>query len=364
MGGQATQSAQVQNTSNQSKSEPHPYIQGDLLKQIEQLRAWQENNPNAPGYFPEGTVAPMDPRTASVNTTAWQRGVTGLGYGIDPTLKTMMADTLSGKNLDVGRNPYFQQSLDNINRRQSEVWADTVKPAIDSTFAGAGRTVGGLHGANVVRSAMDLGRAQAEAGIGAMSSLYDAERNRQNQIAGLAPAINSMDWQNIAGMRDAANSDYDYAQRLLDDQNAKYQYDAYAQPDFLTGMAQRYLGMFPGGQTLGSGTSQGWGTSSSGGDGIGSILGPIASVIGTGIQTLPYLGFASDRRMKTDINKLGVDPLTGLPMYAYRYKDDPKTYPKVVGPMAQDIEERGGPIRRVGGRKVIMARPAVSRGLM
>ena len=283
MGSQPTQGMQVQSTNSENKSEPHPYIQGDLLKQIEQLRTWQEKNPTAPGYLPGGTVAPMDPRTASVNTAAWQRGAGGMGYGVDPALKAMMADTLSGKNLDVGRNPYFQQNLDNINRRQNEVWADTVKPTMDSTFAGAGRTAGGLHGANVVRSAMDLGRAQAEAGIGAMSSLYDAERNRQNQIAGLAPSINAMDWQNIAGMREAANSDYAYAQRLLDDKNAKYQYEAYAQPDFLTGMAQRYLGMFPGGQTLGSGTQQGWSTSGGGGGGAGQFIGPAVSIAGTAL---------------------------------------------------------------------------------
>jgi hypothetical protein len=283
MGSQPTQGMQVQNTSSQSKSEPHPYIQGDLLKQIEQLRAWQEKNPTAPGYFPGGTVAPMDPRTASVNTAAWQRGAGGMGYGVDPALKAMMADTLAGKNLDVGKDPYFQQNLDNINRRQNEVWADSVKPAIDSTFAGAGRTVSGLHGANVVRSAMDLGRAQAEAGIGAMSRLYDAERNRQTQVAGLAPAINAMDWQNIAGMREAANADYAYAQRLLDDRNARHQYDASAQPDFLTGMAQRYLGMFPGGQTLGSGRTQALATGGGGGGDAGQYIGPAMSLAGSAL---------------------------------------------------------------------------------
>ena len=63
----------------------------------------------------------------------------------------------------------------------------------------------------------------------------------------------------------------------------------------------------------------------------------------------------SDRRDKTDIEKLGIDPLTGLPMYAYRYKSDPKTYPKVVGPMAQDMEGRDGPwhVREIDGHKVV-----------
>ena len=46
--------------------------------------------------------------------------------------------------------------------------------------------------------------------------------------------------------------------------------------------------------------------------------------------------FGSDRHLKTDITKVGVHPPTGLPMYSYRYKGDPKSYPKVTGPMAED----------------------------
>ena len=45
----------------------------------------------------------------------------------------------------------------------------------------------------------------------------------------------------------------------------------------------------------------------------------------------------SDENEKTDKKKIGKDPDTGLDLYSYRYKGDPKTYPKVVGPMAQDF---------------------------
>lgn len=62
----------------------------------------------------------------------------------------------------------------------------------------------------------------------------------------------------------------------------------------------------------------------------------------------------SDRREKTDIEKLGKDPESGLEMYAYRYKSDPKTYPKVVGPMAQDVEKASpGSTTKIGGKMVI-----------
>ena len=60
---------------------------------------------------------------------------------------------------------------------------------------------------------------------------------------------------------------------------------------------------------------------------------------------------------------LGVDGVTGLPIYAYDYKADVKKAkedkapmpPKRVGPMAQDMEKiMPGSTAEIGGKKVIM----------
>ena len=56
---------------------------------------------------------------------------------------------------------------------------------------------------------------------------------------------------------------------------------------------------------------------------LGSLFGAVAPL--------------SDRREKTDIKRIDTHGPTGLPIYAYRYKGDPKTYPKVAGPMAEDV---------------------------
>lgn len=81
-------------------------------------------------------------------------------------------------------------------------------------------------------------------------------------------------------------------------------------------------------------------------------LGAVGSAA-TGAAAL-YPLIVSDERMKTDITKVGRDKETGLDMYAYRYKGDPKTYPKVVGPMAQDIEKKyPEQVREVAGRKAV-----------
>lgn len=80
--------------------------------------------------------------------------------------------------------------------------------------------------------------------------------------------------------------------------------------------------------------------------------------VGTALQAIGTIGqmamMFSDENEKTDIEKLGKDSETGLDMYAYRYKSDPKTYPKVVGPMAQDVGKKfPGSTKRIGGKLVI-----------
>lgn len=75
-----------------------------------------------------------------------------------------------------------------------------------------------------------------------------------------------------------------------------------------------------------------------------------------GMSALGSMGFApfSDRTAKTDIKKVGKDDETGLDIYSYRYKGDPKSYPKVVGPMAQDIQKKyPDQVREIGGKLAV-----------
>jgi hypothetical protein len=81
------------------------------------------------------------------------------------------------------------------------------------------------------------------------------------------------------------------------------------------------------------------------------------------------LGLLSDRDEKTDIKKIGEDERTKLPLYEYRYKSDVAVHgrgiPKVVGPMAQDIEKlMPGATMRVGGKLVVKAEAAKTLGIL
>jgi len=76
---------------------------------------------------------------------------------------------------------------------------------------------------------------------------------------------------------------------------------------------------------------------------IGGFLGGASTMFGS-----------SDPSMKTDIQKVGKDKETGLNMYSYRYKGDPKTYPKVVGPMADEIQKKyPDKVKRIGGKLAV-----------
>lgn len=80
-----------------------------------------------------------------------------------------------------------------------------------------------------------------------------------------------------------------------------------------------------------------------------------SGLFATGLGGL--LGAMSEDTEKTDVKKVGKDPKTGVGLYAYRYKGDPKTYPKVVGPMASEIEKKAPRAvmrpKGMGGKRVV-----------
>jgi hypothetical protein len=86
----------------------------------------------------------------------------------------------------------------------------------------------------------------------------------------------------------------------------------------------------------------------------GAMAFPGNPLIGGGLGFLAGFPGISDRSMKTDIQKVGKDKETGLNMYSYRYKGDPKSYPKVVGPMADEIQKKyPDKVKRIGGKLAV-----------
>jgi hypothetical protein len=179
------------------------------------------------------------------------------------------------------------------------------------------------------------------AGWQQQTNLFNAQQPLQ--AAQIQNQLNQTNWQErlqaLQGLLGTGGMQQELAQKSL---NAPYT------------ALDIFRGVVPG--NVGS-TSTGAGTSSQ------PIYGPSTFQSALGIGTLGA-GLLSDRTMKTDIKKLGKDENTDLDMYAYRYKDDPKDTPKIVGPMAQDVEKRyPGSTTRVGGKMVIKSNVASMLGL-
>jgi hypothetical protein len=168
---------------------------------------------------------------------------------------------------------------------------------------------------------------------GSAGGILDTAGRRQDSVM-----------KDVAGLLGAGEQERGYRQQLIDvDKSKFYEKRDYDLERLNTLLAA--LGMSPYGKT--ETTTKTGQSEKSGTD---------WATVGLGaLKTLPALvGMFSDRRDKTDIEKLGEDEATGLPMYAYRYKDDPKDTPKVVGPMAQDVEKMyPDQVFEIGGHKVV-----------
>lgn len=273
-GGGGGETMQTSKTNSEQTTGPNPYLAPQLQKIGNAAFDWTNQHMTAPGYFPGGTVGPQSAQTISATTGLAQRGANGLGYGLDSAARGQVLDTINGKYLDPNLNTAFQDYLSASFRPQAEQFRDILAPSIDAKFAGAGRTAGGAHIDTTMRGVQDLERAQADAAAKAGLGLYQGERANQFQALGVLPQFQAMDYQNLAAQAQAGAVNDSYAQRLLDDQNSKYEYDNNSQLDWYNRLSQTLQGMYPGGQNIGwqSGMSQGSGGGGGGGGGQGMQL--------------------------------------------------------------------------------------------
>ncbi len=119
------------------------------------------------------------------------------------------------------------------------------------------------------------------------------------------------------------------------------------------------LGMSPYGRTeVSDKTESSVSRSKGGGSDIGSgILGGVG-LLSSLTKLAPLLGVTSDRSLKTNIEPLGKDPATDLPVYSYDYKADVKgkkfAGPKRIGYMAQDVEKKyPSAVKKIHGKRII-----------
>jgi hypothetical protein len=278
--------------------------------------------------------------------------------------------TLASANLQPYMDPYTQSVINTaipLMQQQNAQQQNQLQDAAASANAYGGSRQGITQGVAQAQGALNIGQMaaglnqanfqQAQAGatgdiarnLAAQQSNQGVGINQEQMANQAAQGLGNLGAQqmqnnlaNYGMLVSAGGAQQGQQQNDINAQLAKFQ-QAFQYPTQQLGMMESSLGMTPYASGV-SGTSASttqqtqnnpFGMATSGLQMLGGLFSAPAGGTSafSGIQNA--LG-NSDRRLKTDIKKIGVHA-TGLPMYAYRYKGDPKSYPKMVGPMAEVV---------------------------
>jgi len=339
-------------------------------------------------------------RVAPLNNDFWAaRGLTGTlddyqGYYSDAgnTLQGVMdynptnyqassvaATMLPQMNRAAYTNPYVNEvearAIENARRQGDAAQTQLAAAASKSGGMGGSRQAiqQGVQGAETARGIGDLSaklrsdaynqattamqsdianklKAETQTGDWRQQALSEYEKNKlaagQEKIAASAGKVSAADQAQQARMNEIAVklgfSQMMQEQRQREDDMRKGMWESKRNyPLEQLNIRLAALGMTPYGHTeTGTSTTR----SGGGGGGLGQMLG-----IGTQL-----LGMFSERSAKTDIEEVGEHPTLPIAIYAYRYRSDPKHYPKVVGVMADEVEKvRPDLVRKIGKKRIV-----------
>ena len=313
------------------------------------------------------TVAGLSPdQIAAYNMTRQNVGAYqpayGAALGATSSVAGYQPGTFTGGDIGAYMNPYLQNveagalgGLEAQRLRAQQGIAQSARQA--GAFGGSRQGISeALSNVETARQAGDLSAKIRSQGYDTAASLMQADINRAlqgqqlrlqagGQLADIAGAGQRALYADTAALENIGKSQQAQQQAQLSDAYQRWQ----AQRNYPIDMLNLRIGATSAVPGVGTTTQ----STTGGGSPWMSALGGFGTAA-TGLANLaPLFGF-SDERMKTDISKVGKDKETGLDMYAYRYKGDPKSYPKVVGPMAQDIEKKfPDQVKEIGGRKAV-----------
>ena len=259
-------------------------------------------------------------------------------------------------------SPYLRASLDAQKAAAQRQFEGTKLPQLEEQAVAAGGMSGLGSRAGVLFAEAQAGQNRLMADLEATGqqkayedaqNLFKSQKERERQTALALQNLNKEMF--TGGIKEQALLDaiggekQQMAQLMLDEAQTKY----YDKEEFARNELNKWYQSLLGNPIWKQPNYATTGTQAGGGPGMGKTLMSLAGTA-AGIFGLPSF---SDERMKTDVQKLPEkDKETGLPLYAFRYKGDPKNYPKVVGPMAQEVEKKyPNSVDELGGRKVIKA---------
>ena len=191
-----------------------PYITYGLG---EAQRLYQSSTPQ---YYSGKTYISPSAQTTSALSMAEQRARAG-----SPLLESaqqQQQDVVSGKYLQ--NNPYFESALRGASQAATQNYMDAVKTAT-SGAAAAGRYGSNVMGEQQNRAATALANTLANKYGDLAYQNYANERARQETAAINAPQMAAADYSDINQLLQVGQAGEDYAQRALDADIAKFNFE-------------------------------------------------------------------------------------------------------------------------------------------
>jgi hypothetical protein len=241
------------------------------------------------------------------------QGLTGVQQ---QNLANQMAASQAGAGLGLNQQQLALQTALNATGGLANLYGQDVAQQIQAAQAAMGGTLGadqqalGWAGAlpNLYQGAMAPGMTEAQAGEYFMNYPWANMRNYLGALSGTTPLLTD-----VAGLQPMTSN---VGTTTTQSEGTPW---------------TQFAGLGIGGLSL-----------------FGAPAGGTSAISGLS-SALGGLSFLSDERLKTDIEPVG--DWRGLPIYSFRYKGDPKSYPKVVGPMAQDVQKVAPEmVGQVGGK--------------
>lgn len=282
------------------------------------------------------------------------------------TVNPITASQISGQNLSPYMNPYTQSVIDTtlpIMQQANALTQNQQANAANSANAFGGSKQGVQQGVAQAQGALNIGQmaaqlnqanyAQAQTAAGtdvasqnaAKMANQTAQQNKINSdilasqgLTTTGNSLNQANQQQFNNLMTSGASQSMQAQSEINAQMAKFQ-QAANYPQQQLGTLLSALGMTPH-DTSTTGES----------DTTTTTPTDWASILTNGLQAGANLWKASDEKIKKNITSLGADPLTGVPIKSFNFKGQSASAPKIIGPLAQDVEKATpGVTKRIGG---------------
>jgi hypothetical protein len=361
-GGTSNQVNQIPSWVNTAGEQNYAYAQNVASQPLQQYQGQMVADVAPQSQQAWNTAA----NSANVGQQQYQEGETGFMNTLGSTPQQVSPQSLASTNLQPYMNPYTQSVINTtlpIMQQQLGLSQNQQQNNANSANAFGGSRQAIQQGVTQAQGAQNMAQMaeqlnQANFGQAQAAATGDISRNltaqQANQGAGLtqeqlanaaAQGLGALGAQQQSGaaadftMQQAAGAAQQaQAQDQINAQMAKFQ-QAFNYPQQGLGMLESALSMTPyntatsGAQTGTATTPTNWGALALGGlTSLGSFFKP------------------SDRKLKKDIVHLGKDPITRVPIKSFRFKGQHPLMPKIIGPLAQDIEKRApGSTVKIGG---------------